>query len=108
MAVNTINIPAAISPADIYRANAANSVGKTEDLPQGSASFGSIFTNLVKQADEQYQVADAGTQSLLAGETDNLAQVMIDATKAEMSLNMVIQVRNKVLDAYNEIMRMSL
>lgn len=107
MPVNAAAGAAAVSPADIYRANAANAVGR-EELPQGSQSFGSIFTNLVRQADDQYQIADAGTQSLLSGETDNLAQVMIDSTKAEMSLNMVIQVRNKVLDAYNEIMRMSL
>lgn len=101
----TLSVPI-VSPAEIYRANAANSVGQQEAA--GRQSFGDIFTNLIRQADEQYEIADAGTQSLLAGETDNLAQVMIDSTKAEMSLNMVIQVRNKVLDAYNEIMRMSL
>lgn len=105
MAVNAASM---ISPAEIYRANAANSVGKIDETAQTNASFGDIFTSLVQQADEQYEIADQGTQALLSGETDNLAQVMIDATKSEMALNMVIQVRNKVLDAYNEIMRMSL
>lgn len=94
----------AVSPAEIYRNNVA-----AEAKPAApSASFGDIFTSLVSQANDQYEIAEAGTESLLAGETDDLAKVMIDSTKAEMSLNMVIQVRNKVLDAYNEIMRMSL
>lgn len=95
----------AVSPAEIYRNNVA---GAEAQQTRPSASFSDIFTSLVSQANDQYEIAEAGTQSLLAGETDDLAKVMIDSTKAEMSLNMVIQVRNKVLDAYNEIMRMSL
>ena len=94
----------AVSPAEIYRSN----VAQAELQERPSASFGDIFTSLVSQANDQYEIAEAGTEALLSGETDDLAQVMIDSTKAEMSLNMVIQVRNKVLDAYNEIMRMSL
>ena len=81
----SLNVAPVVSPAEIYRANAANAVGKGEETASGQ-SFGNIFTNLVRQADEQYQIADAGTESLLAGETDNLAQVMIDSTKARMSL----------------------
>lgn len=104
-----INMTGIASPAQIYQANVASIQGlDIAEEPNAAGSFADIFNNLVAQADEQYNIADAGTQSLLSGETDDLAQVMIDASKAETSLNLVIQIRNKVLDAYNEVMRMSL
>lgn len=71
-----------------------------------TVSFQDLLSNAIKEADDAYVTASNDTQALLSGEVDNLAQVMINGTKAELSLNMVIQVRNKVVDAYNEIMRM--
>lgn len=103
------NISGVQSPAQIYAQNVAAMKGLEVGQPAGTAAgFSDILNSFVRQADEQYNIADAGTQSLLSGETDDLAQVMIDSAKAETSLNMVIQIRNKVLDAYNEVMRMSL
>ena len=97
------------SPAEIYAANVAAQRGlEVRETPNSAGSFANIFNNLVAEANEQYNGAEAGTQSLLSGETDDVAQVMIDSAKAETSLNMVIQIRNKILDAYNEVMRMSL
>ncbi len=101
------NITSIVSPAEIYQAAKAPMKSGGEDVVQG-ADFKSMLSDAVKEADNLSTVADQGTQALLSGETDNIAQVMIDGTKAELSLNMVIQVRNKVLDAYNEVMRMSL
>ena len=43
---------------------------------------------------------------LLIGESDDLAGLLIDAQKAELSLNLALQIRNKFVDAYNEIIRM--
>jgi flagellar hook-basal body complex protein FliE len=42
------------------------------------------------------------------GQSDDLHTVMIDAAKAELALSMLVQVRNKALDAYNEVMKMTL
>lgn len=103
------NIAGISTPAQVYANNVAAMKGfEIEQPASSSGSFAQIFNGLVQQADEQYNAANEGTQSLLSGETDNLAQVMIDSAKAESSLNMLIQIRNKVLDAYNEVMRMSL
>ena len=43
-----------------------------------------------------------------SGMTDNIHQVLIAAEKADIALQLTIQVRNKILDAYNEIMRMQI
>ncbi len=100
------NITSIVSPAEIYQA-AKQPVKMDEEAVQG-ADFKSMLTNAIQETDSLATVADQGTQALLSGETDNIAQVMIDGTKAELSLNMVIQVRNKIVDAYTEVMRMSL
>ncbi|HHY13607.1 MAG TPA: flagellar hook-basal body complex protein FliE [Thermoanaerobacterales bacterium] len=47
-------------------------------------------------------------EKLVLGESHNVHEVIIAAEKAELALQLTIQIRNKVLDAYNEIMRMQL
>lgn len=101
------NITSVASPAEIFAANKIPIEKGNVSEPAG-ADFGSMLTDAIKQADDLQTVSQQGSEALLAGETDDIAKVMIDGTKAELSLNMVIQVRNKVLDAYNEIMRMNL
>lgn len=100
------NITTIASPSEIYQAN--KTLVQTENASETNVSFHSMLSDAISQADELQAVSEAGTQALLSGEVDDIAKVMIDGTKAELSLNMVIQIRNKVLDAYNEIMRMSL
>lgn len=79
-----------------------------EETPAQGADFKSMLSNAIAETDNLATISNQGTQALLSGETDNLAQVMVDSTKAGLALDMVVQVRNKVLDAYNEVMRMSL
>lgn len=45
-------------------------------------------------------------QMLATGEVDNIQDVMIASQKADIALNFAIEVKNKVMDAYKEIMRM--
>jgi flagellar hook-basal body complex protein FliE len=55
----------------------------------------------------QYQVqSDTAIQELIAGRTKNVHEAMLAIERADMSLKMLMQVRNKVLDAYREIMKM--
>jgi len=68
--------------------------------------FGEMLNNIIQEAENTAQVSADMTDALLSGEIDDLHSVTIAAQKAEMSLNLVIQVRNKIVDAYNEIMRM--
>lgn len=70
--------------------------------------FGNMLSNAIGEVDNLYQVTEEDTQALLSGDVDNLALVMSNATKAQMGLSLVVQVRNRVVDAYNELMRMTL
>ena len=80
----------------------ANTLGEEQD-----GSFADILTESFKTVEATDAADKASALQLLAGETDDMAGLLLDATKAEISLNLALQIRNKVIDAYNEIMRMS-
>lgn len=69
--------------------------------------FGDVFTaaiDAVKETDAEKNQ----TQYLLAtGQLDNPAALTIASTKAQLSVDLLVQLRNKALDAYNELMRLS-
>ncbi len=75
---------------------------------QGDAS--GDFRNILSEAIGQAETTDAATQAnaeaLLTGDVNNLHQAVIDSEKATIALSLTVQIRNKVIDAYNEIMRM--
>lgn len=72
------------------------------------SSFSEIFQNALNNVSETNTTVQQNIAELVAGETDDLHTVAIDLTKAELAVEMLVQVRNKALDAYNEIMRISL
>jgi flagellar hook-basal body complex protein FliE len=79
-------------------------IGSKNDT--SGASFKDMLSNAIEGADDANTVAQNDSQALLSGQVDDIAQVMIDQEKANLSLEMVVQVRNKVVDAYNQIMNM--
>ncbi|UOR12729.1 flagellar hook-basal body complex protein FliE [Halobacillus amylolyticus] len=70
----------------------------------------SFFANSLKEAINQVNDAavasDVKTKALARGEVDDLHDVMITSQKASITMQTTIEVRNKVIDAYKEIMRM--
>ena len=79
----------------------------TSDLTGTDGSFANILTEAVTTARENDAVDKGSALQLLMGESDDLSSLLIDAQKAELSLQLALQIRNKVIDAYNEVMRMS-
>lgn len=73
----------------------------------GAGSFADILTESLSTAAQADRVDKISSLELLMGQTDDLSGLMLDMQKAELSLNLALQIRNKVIDAYNEVMRMS-
>jgi len=81
---------------------------KLDDRLTGSeSSFTDILNESLKTAGEADHKDKGSTMQLLMGEADDLSGLLIDAQKAELALQLALQIRNKVIDAYNEVMRMS-
>lgn len=73
---------------------------------QAETSFGDMLTTLVAQTNGLQQDADQAMQQVQAGGEKNLHEAMIAMEKADIALRYTVQVRNKAIDAYQEIMRM--
>lgn len=78
--------------------------GKNDSV--GGANFADTLKTAIDKVNDLQKAADKGAQDLATGRTDNVADVMIAAEKADIALRVMVQVRNKVIDAYNEIMKM--
>ena len=69
-------------------------------------TFKSIFDTAIDNYKNAEAETDKDIYKLSIGETDDLHNLMINTQKAQISLDLVLQLRNKALEAYNEIMRM--
>ncbi|WP_018130240.1 flagellar hook-basal body complex protein FliE [Effusibacillus pohliae] len=85
-------------------------VGETGVAPKTASqeSFASVLGNILnKVAEMETQSANLGYQ-LAAGQGGDIHNVMIAGEKASLALQMTVQVRNKVVEAYQEVMRMQI
>lgn len=69
-------------------------------------SFADTLKDAVNSVNEISQEADVQMQKLATGETKNIPEVMIAAEKASVAFKLLSQVRNKIIDAYQEVMKM--
>lgn len=69
-------------------------------------SFGEMLKSSLDQTNEVQAQADRAVKELAAGRNKNVHETMLLIEKADMSFKMMMQVRNKVIEAYREIMRM--
>ena len=72
----------------------------------GGASFQSAFNDAVQMVENFSQNASSSINSFLSGEGEELHDVALKTQEAELSFNMFLQVRNKIVSAYQEVMRM--
>lgn len=79
---------------------AASGVGETQ------GSFADTLKSAIDNVNQLQKSSDKAAQDLATGRTDNVADVMIAAEKADIALRVMVQVRNKIIDAYQEIMKM--
>lgn len=79
----------------------------TADVDQSQPkSFADTLQEAINNVNQLQKTADRAAQDLATGRTDNVAEVMIAAEKADVALKVMVQVRNKIIDAYQEIMKM--
>ena len=69
-------------------------------------SFGEVLKDSLKQVNSLQQEADASIQSLATGGAASLHDTMLAIQKAELSFKLMMQVRNKIVEAYQEVIRM--
>lgn len=101
MAINPISF---MSPAQsVNELNVQNQITPANAQQQ----FSNALKEAIASVNEHQKTSDTMTQKLINGGDVDLFEVMVAAQKASVTLNTTIEVRNKAVEAYQEIMRMS-
>jgi flagellar hook-basal body complex protein FliE len=81
---------------------------QTRVLEQGAPDFTQWMAQYIGEVNGRIIDAQTGLQQLATGETGNLHQVMLQIEEAKLAFQITAQIRNKVLEGYQEIMRMQI
>ena len=92
--VNAIEFPAQV-PARVEKTTGSTADGFIESLKNAVAKVDALQTS-----------ADV-VATMLAGGEGNLHETMLALEKADVGMKVALKVRNKIIDAYNDVMRMS-
>ena len=80
-------------------------IPNTRTENKSGVSFTDTLKQYINEANDLQLKADRDIQRMIAGEEIDAHEVMIAVEKANMSFEMVMEIRNKMLEAYREIMR---
>ena len=81
-------------------------VPPSSELPGHSGSFATLLQQSLERVDGLQHEADAAARAFALGQAPSVHDTMIAMEKADLSLRLTTKVRNKVVEAYQEIMRM--
>lgn len=94
-------------PVDVTALSKAASASKATAAAEG-ASFSEVFQQSVARVDRFQTEARELANSFMKGEDHEVHEVVLAAQRAELTFDYFLQVRNKVVQAYQEVMRMQM
>ena len=77
-----------------------------ESTTTGGASFKDMLVDSIQQVNDLQADAQKAVEGLATGQNDNLVQVMTAVQKADLAFRTFMQIRNKLVDAYQELRQM--
>jgi flagellar hook-basal body complex protein FliE len=103
--ITPIASPAAAIPLLDPSKGAASSTGFA---PSSGKEFGSVLADAIGRVEQFQQNAQSTIGKFLAGEDEEVHKVALATQEASMTFDLFLQVRNKVVSAYQEVMRMQM
>lgn len=96
---------AAIAPVMPAPVNATEAVSSAAAPAHAEQGFGTWVTQGLERINGELRTNETDLRSLAAGDVDNLHQVMIRLEESRLSFMLMMQVRNRLLESYQEVMR---
>lgn len=82
-------------------------IDKTSPTDRVTApGFSQMFESFVKGVDQKKKISARETQDLILGKSDNIHEAVVKSQEAGVAFNLMIEVRNKLVESYKELMRM--
>jgi flagellar hook-basal body complex protein FliE len=94
-----------ISPISMITVPTVAQAGSSQPV-SGSGAFGSMLEAMIGRVEQSQTQAQQATESFLTGGNEELHSVALASQRAELQFDLLLQVRNKAVSAYQEIMRM--
>lgn len=91
-------------PADFNSSSVASALGSDFSAP--SSEFSNVLTQMVREVSAKQAVAGDAMNSVLSGQGVPLHEAVIAGEEASLSFQLMVEVRNKLLESYQELMRM--
>lgn len=106
MEINNSYVPS----LEVFESAFGNNTEKVSGTSDSSGtSFSDILINALDSVNDKQVAAEEASGAYVRGDEDtDIASVMLASSEAKISLQLAVQVRNKLLSAYDEIMKMSL
>jgi len=98
--ISLSNLASRIATAPARSAPGAGSVG--------DGSFAELVARFVQDVNGQQQAADQAVRQFATGQTDNVHDVVLAMAKADLEFRFLLEIRNRLIDAYQELMRMQI
>ena len=98
-----------MSTSQIHSIHAPTNIGNTASAnktERAGSGFGDVLTEQLQRLNEQHAQADSAIKSLATGETDDINHVVMQMAEADLTFRMAIEIRNRLLESYQEIMRL--
>jgi flagellar hook-basal body complex protein FliE len=73
---------------------------------QAPGEFGAVLDKAISQVEQSRHMANEKAERLLSGKAEELHSVVLNVQRAQLEFELFLEVRNKVVQAYQEIMRM--
>ncbi|MEC7800098.1 MAG: flagellar hook-basal body complex protein FliE [Verrucomicrobiota bacterium] len=89
----------AVQPVSIDKTTATDRVN--------APGFAQMFENFIKGVDQKKKISKKETQDLILGRSDNIHEAVVKSQEAGVAFNLMIEVRNKLVDSYQTLMKMS-
>jgi flagellar hook-basal body complex protein FliE len=102
-------IPGLAEDQASMRLGGAGSIGTTQAAPAAGTAkggFSNFLTQAVSEIDGKMKTAQTEQTKVLTGESTNLHQAMIAMQEASTAFSLMVEVRNKLVESYQEVMRM--
>ncbi len=90
----------------INKIDSVISVDPLKKQSNGGADFGKILSGSIEAVNKLQQEADNSVAKIAEGKSDDIVGTVLALEKADQSLKLMTEVRNKVIEAYNQVMRM--
>lgn len=85
-----------------------NPVKSGQEKATGGTGFEEFLTDSIKQVNNLQLQGNQAVQELAVGKSENIHETMIAMEKATISFQMMMQIRNKIIDAYQDILKTSM